>query len=251
MLWLSVAVVSVVVLHCSSWERSNPPLQIEISEAHRIQKFRGIQGIASEILWRLCQDCPMSKDRSLIMNLRRAAAVHDSTAKQLLKVAFCIGCRAWRHMTSLHCPYIVLTMFESLESLERFVRRVLCGESARRLKGVAPGVGTVAARDLSRMNWKISEWISRHWRCRKYMNVSALEREREVFNFIQPNLWQLLHVMHFEVNLPWAHCRKLSASKIFQRFSLLVQAKHACIWRERFLNSEGPKNCRSMRCDGN
>ena len=34
------------------------------------------------------------------------------------------------------------------------------------------------------------------------MNVSALEREREVFNFIQPNLWQLLHVMHFEVNLP-------------------------------------------------
>ena len=61
-------------------------------------------------------------------------------------------------MTSLHCPYIVLTMFESLESLERFdVRRVLCGESARRLKGVAPGVGTVAARDLSRMNSRISE----------------------------------------------------------------------------------------------
>lgn len=82
-------------------------------------------------------------------------------------------------MTSLHCPYIVLTMFESLESLERFdVRRVLCGESARRLKGVAPGVGTVAARDLSRMNSRISEWISRHWRCRKYMNVSALERKR-------------------------------------------------------------------------
>jgi hypothetical protein len=173
MLWLSVAVVSVVVLHCSSWERSNPPLQIEISEAHRIQKFRGI---ASEILWRLCQDCPMSKDRSLIMNLRRAAAVHDSTAKQLLAK----GCLLHRvsSMTSLHCPYIVLTMFESLESLERFVRRVLCGESARRLKGVAPGVGTVAARDLSRMNSRISEWISRHWRCRKYMNVSALERKR-------------------------------------------------------------------------
>ena len=41
--------------------------------------------------------------------------------------------------------------FESFESLERFddVRRVLCGESARRLKGVAPGVGIVAAGDLS------------------------------------------------------------------------------------------------------
>ena len=105
MLWLSVAVVSVVVLHCSSWERSNPPLQIEISEAHRIQKFRVIQGIASEILWRLCQDCPMSKDRSLIMNLRRAAAVRDSTAKQLLAK----GCLLHRvsSMTSLHSPYDV------------------------------------------------------------------------------------------------------------------------------------------------
>lgn len=168
----------------------------------------------------------------------------------LLKVAFCIGCRAWR-------PYIVLTTFESLESLESLepfdVRRVLCGESARRLKGVAPGVGTVAARDLSRMNWKIMKdlrvkftalTVSKVYECISF-------GEKEVFNFIQPNLWQLLHVMHFEVNLPWAHCRKLSASKIFQGFSLLVQAKHACIWRERFLNSEGPKNCPSMHCDGN